>query len=257
MANRTRVNRPVRRIAVVQRPQLFLLLASAALVIGCDDPKIVGPLPSPKGDPSQVLASPDERKAIVALEELGATIPLNNEGRAKKVYLARSKKLSSKDLVHLKALRDVDELKLSFTKIDDAALANIAHLDKLEILSLLDTKVTGPGLIHLAKLKNLRILYLGKTSISDDGLAQLAGLTSLEMLFLEQTKITDEGLKHLGELKKLNYLDISGTEVTDAAVPHLAKLAGLQRAMFKESKMTKEGVADLRSRLPGLGQAHF
>lgn len=219
---------------------LLLAFVSAVGTLGCDKPKVTGPLPSPVGSeepepqvepaPEEPAYHPEERDAIVALKKLGATIPLTSEGRAQKVYLGRSKKLTNQGTIHLKALRDVDELKLGFTPIDDAALANIAHLDKIEVVSLHDTKVAGPGLVHLANMPRLRMLYLGKTQISNDSLVHLTGLPSIRFLDLMRTQITDEALEHLKSLHELEYLDISATEITPAGLVRLrTRLPKLRR----------------------------
>ena len=255
----------------------FLLCAviSTTLVSGCDR-AAKQPLPSPVGGDAENMEQrkqldviprdpaldepayhPDEREAILALKAVGATIPLNSAGRAEKIYLARSKKVTDADLVHLKALRDVNEVKLSFTGITDAALGNLAHLERIEVLSLHDTKVTGPGLVELQQLLQLRELYLSKTAISDDGLAHLADHTNLEMLFLSETKITDEGLKYLNNMQQLNYLDLAQTEITDDGLAHLAALKGLRRTSLHQTKVTRDGVKRLRALLPKLGEIHF
>jgi hypothetical protein len=93
-------------------------------------------------------------------------------------------------------------LNLSFTRITDAGLKELAGFKQLQALDLGETKITGAGLKELASLKQLQVLDLGFAKVTDAGLKGLAGLKQLQTLVLGDTKITDAGLKELAGLKE-------------------------------------------------------
>ena len=76
------------------------------------------------------------------------------------------------------------------------------------------TKVTDAGLKELAGLKSLQSLYFALTPVTDTGLKELAGLDTLRVLPLSGTTVTGVELKHLAGLKSLQYLALTGTGVT-------------------------------------------
>ena len=65
------------------------------------------------------------------------------------------------------------ELYLSYTKITDAGLKELAKLQKLKGLYLSGTQITDAGLKELAKLKKLKYLQLSDTKVTDAGVAEL------------------------------------------------------------------------------------
>jgi hypothetical protein len=71
---------------------------------------------------------------------------------------------------HLKglaALKRLQVLSLTETKVTDAGLKELAQLGGLEELSIRAAPVTGAGLKHLAALKQLRSLTRGGLKITD------------------------------------------------------------------------------------------
>ena len=114
----------------------------------------------------------EEKEAIAAIEELGATIESLGPGGG---------------------------ISVSFTNKapTDAALVHLKRLTNLEWLSLGNTNVTDAGLVHVKGLTNLTNMYLYDTKITDAGLVHLKELTSLELLDLGGSKVTDEGVNAL------------------------------------------------------------
>ena len=88
-------------------------------------------------------------------------------------------------------------LRLSNSKVTDAALKALADHKNLTALELVFTKVTNAGLKDLAKLPNLTALNLRSTDVTDAGLKELAGLKDLVSLRLASTKVTDAGVQEL------------------------------------------------------------
>jgi hypothetical protein len=108
-------------------------------------------------------------------------------------------------------------------KAGDAALAEVARLDRVRSLNLFGCPVTDAGLAHLAHVDRLEYLYLSNTQVTDAGLAHLRGLPQLRTLLLDSTEITDAGLKHLEALPNLEHLSLMGTQVTDDGVRELQR----------------------------------
>src|SRR4051794_23277388 len=69
--------------------------------------------------------------------------------------------------------RPVVQIDLGNADATDAAVAKLATLSELEILSLRRTAVTDAGLAAIRGLRKLRELDLGKTKVGDAGLAAL------------------------------------------------------------------------------------
>ncbi|MCI0355580.1 MAG: NAD-dependent epimerase/dehydratase family protein, partial [Acidobacteria bacterium] len=124
---------------------------------------------------------------------------------------------------------------LSWTRVKDEALKELAGLKNLVYLNLGGTRVTDAGLKELAGLKNLEMLILGKSrvddwgQVTDAGLKELAGLKNLVFLDLSNTGlgVTDAGLKELACFENLATLNLDETAVTDAGLKHLAGLKNL------------------------------
>jgi DNA-binding response OmpR family regulator len=132
--------------------------------------------------------------------------------------------VTNEGLVHLKDLKELQELHLDATQVNDDGLPLLTGLENLEVLDLKETQVTDAGLAQLQPLKKLRGLYLTRTGIGDDGLAHLAGFQDMQILILWQTKVTDQGLVHLESLKNLRELILWNTAVTEEGIERLARV---------------------------------
>jgi hypothetical protein len=90
-------------------------------------------------------------------------------------------------------------LDLGATGVDDAGLAAVDPMRRLERLHLDGTAVTDAGLEHLAHLRRLQYLNLRGTKVDDQGLAALKGLTDLRAVYAWETGISPGALKALGD----------------------------------------------------------
>ncbi|MGO9465031.1 MAG: hypothetical protein ACLQVF_12870, partial [Isosphaeraceae bacterium] len=88
-------------------------------------------------------------------------------------------------------------------RANDATLALVCQLGRLESLGLTGTAVTDAGLVYLKGLTSLRNLELGGTQITDAGLDHLKDLTSLVLLNLSSTKVNDAGVIELERVASL------------------------------------------------------
>ena len=103
--------------------------------------------------------------------------------------LAADKKLLIADPIVEKAIRErIKKPKGELTKAD---------LGKVTVVNLSRTQITDAGLKEVAKLQNLRDLVLIDTQITDAGLKDIAKLQQLRRLRLSNTKITKAGVAEL------------------------------------------------------------
>lgn len=109
-------------------------------------------------------------------------------------------------------------LSLADLPIDDAALAKIVALRRLEALDLSGTQITS--LTPLAQLGRLALLSLAGTSVND--LRPLEQLYGLRYLDLGRTEVTDAALRSIADLRNLHTLSLKQTAITD-----LSPIAGL------------------------------
>lgn len=149
------------------------------------------------------------------------------------------------------ALKQLITLDLSNSQIDDAGLAHLSALTKLEkFYAHMNPGITDAGLEHLQGMRNLEVLTVGGTGITDAGLKQLARHENLVQLAIYNIGITDAGLEQLANLKNLNYLSLMATPVTDAGLKHLYGLQHLEKLELQQTKVTPEGITALQKALP-------
>ncbi|MET7694060.1 thioredoxin domain-containing protein [Streptomyces sp. NPDC005483] len=128
----------------------------------------------------------------------------------------------------LRALSQLDELRLDTPEADDRVVADLAALPRLRSLYLCADGVTDAGLALLADAPGLRSLYLDTHQATDAGLAQVAaGLTDLFDLGICLTETTDAGIAALAPLTALEDLTITAPKVTPAGVREVARLRQL------------------------------
>ncbi|HVV99467.1 MAG TPA: hypothetical protein VHB77_03960 [Planctomycetaceae bacterium] len=150
---------------------------------------------------------------------------------------------SSDDFDRIRPLAETRWLTLRGARADDALLAGINRLQRLENLYFRDSEVTDTGMSHLRDCRRLHTLDLTGTKITDAGLKPLAGLPidglclnglaitdcglkylkglPLQTLFLGQTRVSDDGLRELSGMP-LTYMSLSHTGISDAGLKHLA-----------------------------------
>ena len=80
-------------------------------------------------------------------------------------------------------------LKLSDTKITDAAMTSVAKLTNLTRLSLDHTNITDKGVAMLQPLTRLQYFNIVATEITGNGLTALKGLQELQTIYIYQSGI--------------------------------------------------------------------
>jgi len=156
-------------------------------------------------------------------------------------------------LAHLPCLRS---LLLSGKHIDDAGMATVGRLKRLETFYQWEGQhITDAGVAHLRDMPRLTYIHLGMSQVGDRGMASLAKLPNLEGLTMQRNKITDAGLAHLAGHPKLKELWVGHLEglspITDAGVVHLAKIPNLEELDLQHTRVTPDGLKPLQG-LPKL-----
>jgi hypothetical protein len=140
-------------------------------------------------------------KAVAEIQQAGGKVERDDKAPEKPVTAVNfaTQPIADAALESLKGMDKLQKLTLNNTKITDAGLENLRGLTGLQKLYLVDTSVTDAGLAHVKELTNLQILSLVGTQVTDAGLESLKGLANLKTVFLAGTKVTDEGVKKLQE----------------------------------------------------------
>jgi hypothetical protein len=193
--------------------------------------------------------------------------------------VGRRQKLTTQGLIHLKDIKDLRSLTLTYM-VNDGGLAHLKNSKKLQSLSLTymdvtdedlhevkgltdletlflfsDSRITDVGMQYLGGLRRLRVFILGsspahRNRITNAGLAYLAGLTNLETLSVSQSLVTDAGLVHLKKLTNLKWLGLNGSLVTDQGLAYLQRLKNLKDVLLYGTQVTEKGVASVQRALP-------
>ena len=167
--------------------------------------------------PARPLEDGDETpaEAIRAIRDVGGKVQLYAHAgrRVAKVRFGESR-VTDRDLVHVRAVRNLREVFLPKAAIGDEGMAHLANLPDLEYLALEDTLITDAAMKHVGTLKRLKAVNIGLTEVTDAGLVHLTKCRKLESLGLQDLPITDEGLMSLATLKSLKGIILTGTKVT-------------------------------------------
>jgi serine/threonine protein kinase len=205
---------------------------------------------------------------IIRLGEVDAEINASNGLPAAPFKLVGAKVNNKADLVDtdletFRGLTDISEVSVPNCKfITDAGIARLQGLINLRRLDLWATQLTDAGVVSLGRLEKLEWLSLGETRVTGNGLAGIRGLTNLRQLTLWWNRITDDDLVHLEGLLRLESLTLAGTPVTDRGVAHLKGLPQLRHLNLYTTQAAGEwmanpqGLAQLKSlslrRVPGV-----
>ena len=167
--------------------------------------------------------------------------------------LSENPRITGATIQSLATMRQLQELDLSGTSVDDEGARQLAALQSLHELNLGGARVTDEGVRHLRSLKQLRTLLLHGNDVSDDALPGLAALPKLSMLTLGSRRVTDEGLSMLARSVSLRGVSVSGCAVSDMGLVSLARMKCLQHVTARNTSVTANGIAELRRLKPKAG----
>jgi len=171
--------------------------------------RAAAPATSPTAERSQA-GDPPFAEQVEAVRQ-GAAISIR----------ARRETVGNEQLEQLTGLETLRQLNLPRGAFDDRGLAAIARLP-LTQLRFHSPQVTDAGMQQIAKIETLRALHLIDVPITDEGLAHLHQMTWLESFYLDGGHCSDTGLSRLLEaLPRLHFhkdqLHLPGD---DKAHPH-------------------------------------
>ena len=143
---------------------------------------------------------------------------------------------------HLGHLQSLETLVIIATKLNDEWIAPLGKLTNLKTLRIINNgKLTDAGLEQLAGLKNLKNFGFIGTGIQGHAYAKINGWTHLVKVSHRGSSIDDEGLRQLCEhLPQLESLILAHAKFTDAGAVHLAKMTHLQGLEIGTSNATPQ-----------------
>ena len=93
------------------------------------------------------------------------------------------------------------------SSVTDAGIANLVHLNDLEILDIWEVLITDRSMEVIGKLENLKTLMLRGTNVTDTGLEILLSMPGLESVTLtDNTNVTPAMIQRLRDAEKFEVL---------------------------------------------------
>jgi uncharacterized membrane protein len=140
--------------------------------------------------PATPVARADE-DAVSALRNTGAVVEaVSQASNYLSVNLVIASSFSNRQMHLLLPLKkQIVELKLSGTSIDDSASEIVGQCENLVRLYLDHTRISDASLLALRSLQHLQYLNLVATHVTANGLGRLKDLKSLHTIYLYQTGI--------------------------------------------------------------------
>ena len=143
--------------------------------------------------------------------------------------------------------RSVTMLTLRWEGLTDASLANIAHLSRLETLTVNSSGITGDGLRHLASMSELAHIDLAGTSVTDNGLTEMPILPNVRYLSVHMGSLRNAGLARVAELPNLETLYLIGGTLSDDMASTLARMKSLISLSIEDAALGDSALAALAS----------
>ncbi|WP_146119177.1 hypothetical protein [Blastopirellula marina] len=175
----------------------------------------------------------DQDPVVTKFRHVGFEIGRNADGEIQVITTPNPLLVTDEDLAMVNGLNHLLVLDLRGTQITDDAILQLTDLPLIEQLYVGGSVVTDtePTLFHarftdaavapIAELSTLKVLSLAKTDIGDRGVELLPKLENLEVLFLLGTSVTDECVGPLSQMKSLKELHLQETRVTPEGLARL------------------------------------
>jgi len=167
--------------------------------------------------------------------------------------------VSAEGLRHLEPLKSLTHLLIAPSSIfistdypslskdpGNAALAELAKLESLEVLAFYSREVTDEGVAHLTKLPSLRQLRLCCRNVRGPGLAHLAKIPTLECLAMKNVKLGDRGVAFLKDCTSLRRLSLDRVGLTAAGMAHFSGMTRLEELWLVGNNITDRGLVRLK-----------
>jgi len=157
------------------------------------------------------------------------------------IHLVKVDDLSSKELIEISGLKQLQGLNLSRSNVDDNALLHLTDLPQLRNLDLSETSLTDEGLKPIGQFTKLKNLDLSKTKISGSGLGDLSECKKLTELNLSGTSLRPQHLILLKDFTNLIKLDVSNTYVSEKDLGELKQALKYCNIITKPDQETAKG----------------
>ena len=186
-------------------------------------------------------------KDLARIEDLANLIELS----------IRQAPIGYEGLAHVARQPNLTVLYLRDTKVNDAALAAIEGLTRLQTLTIMEgDRVTDAGLVHLRGLTGLRAVWLNFTAVTGAGLKHLQSLPQLRTLGLVATKLAEGNLNELAAFRTVTFVNMDNTPAaTDVGVAALRVMPALTELNVGHSSVSDKGLEVLAT-FPGLKKLH-
>lgn len=152
----------------------------------------------------------------------------------------------------LPQLRNLTWLLVQNVEVLDEDVAEIARVETIAQLCLIDCGITDDGIAYLRGLPALRDLTIRQSHLSSKGLRYLSALPTLTTLDLTNCHLTDESLEVLGLCGSLFSLDISDNPITDKGLDALSRMRTLHSIKANRCQITDAGLEGLVTKTDGL-----
>ncbi len=157
---------------------------------------------------SEALARLDRirhERAMTELQRLGATLGSQASVWGMQVVerlsieIGESWRGEAADLARLRDLKNVDEVILNHTDVDDEVLRFVGQMGGLTVIRLRYARISDAGLEAIQSLEGLRRLSILYAPISDAAVPQLVALQNLNHLQLYGTELSESGGEQLAQ----------------------------------------------------------
>lgn len=140
--------------------------------------------------------------AIEAVEKSGHSVTRDNSGL--EILIHERSSISDADLVHFRVLaQDTWMLTANGAVVDDGLLEIFENTDKIEVLKLKNTLVTGTGFKYLTGCRHLTWVSLSGCPITADGIRHVAQVKTIQTLSLANTGLPMDSIGEVGVLPNL------------------------------------------------------
>ena len=187
-----------------------------------------------------------QREAVEAILAAGGTVHYDYQTDPSRSFTPDAEPAAPRWLRKLIGddfFRDVVDVDLNRTRINDELLIRLNDLPKIKRLNLAYTSVSDAGFERLSGLRHLRGVILGETRVTDRTLAHLAKhAPELTLLSVEGAGVTDAGLAEIARFERLQTLILFGADITDAGLRSLETLDELEMLWLSEAPITDRGL---------------
>ena len=169
---------------------------------------------------------------------------------------SQSHKISGDGLSHLKSARRLQTFSMvDCPRVGDDALDAVGELSNLSFLKLWNLPINDAGLAHLNRLVKLQTLCICSSQWTGAGLASLTALKWLDNLRILGPKLSDDIFPHLHQFPSLVVLDAgadfgleSAPGITNDGLKLIGYMPRLAVVSFNKTSITNQG----REFLPAL-----